>query len=263
MKHQTDIQAVEAVYDALGPYYHMFYGEARHALNEIERQVSGLLNLSNVRPGDAIDCGCGAGMQALALQNAGWKVVGVDISSNLLRHAESLRNSLELTGPRFVKADMRNLSQGMENSFDICTSFGNCLAHITDELSLESAFKSFMRVLRPGGTLMIASRDNDALLKEKPNEIDHFVKKCDGSRVIYSQTFDWAENSAVYDCNAYTIIHNSDTHKIDTIHSYATMRAWVKDELMEKAAHAGFVNVDWHGSEKTGYHNPVLIAKKP
>lgn len=46
-----------------------------------------LSETAGLTPGSALDVGCGAGAEALALAQAGWQVTGVDVSAQALAHA--------------------------------------------------------------------------------------------------------------------------------------------------------------------------------
>jgi len=74
-----------------------------------EQQVGWLLQKMCLRPGDALlDLGCGAGRHAIALAQRGLRVMGVDISEAMLRHARERAETAQVE-IRFLQADLARL----------------------------------------------------------------------------------------------------------------------------------------------------------
>lgn len=119
----------------------------------------------NLKPGEKVlDVGSGLGGSAFYMaQHYGCHVVGVDLSSNMVRmcrdHIERLRTEgvkCELTGE--LVADMITIHEGnifeialTEAPFDAAYS-RDCIIHIGDKPTL---FKRIFDFLRPGGRLLI------------------------------------------------------------------------------------------------------------
>jgi ubiquinone/menaquinone biosynthesis C-methylase UbiE len=99
-------------------------------------------------PGSAIlDVGCGSGYIASILENKGFKVTGVDISTKMLELAKM--NAPQST---FLKMDMKKLDFP-KDSFDgiVCLY---SIFHVQRRYHLK-ILKSFRRVLRPKGLLAL------------------------------------------------------------------------------------------------------------
>ncbi|XP_057303360.1 ubiquinone/menaquinone biosynthesis C-methyltransferase UbiE-like [Hydractinia symbiolongicarpus] len=97
-----------------------------------------------------LDVACGTGLTGVALQNMGYKIIdGIDLSNEMLRKAKE-RNIY------------RNLKQCCINekdtlphnndSYDIVTCIGG-IAKKT--ISIKHALRDFVRVTKPGGTVLI------------------------------------------------------------------------------------------------------------
>jgi len=97
-----------------------------------------------VRGGDRVlDACCGTGDLALAAEQAGGRVVGLDFSEGMLERARRKSSSIE-----WVEGDLLALPFAA-GSFDSATvGFG--VRNVED---LEAAFRELQRVLRPGGRL--------------------------------------------------------------------------------------------------------------
>jgi demethylmenaquinone methyltransferase/2-methoxy-6-polyprenyl-1,4-benzoquinol methylase len=117
------------------------------------------LRQAGVRPGmRVLDVGCGPGLTtqaALRLVGSTGSVIGLDPSSGMLREAR--------------KGPCRNLVQGVgeelpfpDGAFDF-VSMGYALRHVSD---LQTAFREYRRVLRPGGIVLLLeiSRPRSAAL---------------------------------------------------------------------------------------------------
>ncbi|MBC7224166.1 MAG: class I SAM-dependent methyltransferase [Anaerolineae bacterium] len=92
-----------------------------------------------------LDAGCGVGAWAQALQEAGARVVGVDVEEE--RVADALARA---SGAGFVVASVECLPFG-DASFDVVFSH-EVLEHVEDDLQ---ALREAARVLRPGGHLVL------------------------------------------------------------------------------------------------------------
>lgn len=95
-----------------------------------------------------LDAGCGAGRHSRAFAAHGARVVGVDLSADLLR--ESLRRG---GGPRYARADLRRLplqSGAVRHVASLFTTFG-----YFDDAGNATQLAEFRRVTSAGGTLLL------------------------------------------------------------------------------------------------------------
>jgi SAM-dependent methyltransferase len=101
-----------------------------------------------------LDIGCGAARNALPLAQAGWHVVGTDLSLPMLAGAATRAADAHLTsGMRLVLAPMDHLPLA-PHSFDFIVAHGIWnLARSSDEFRL--AVREAARVARPGCALFV------------------------------------------------------------------------------------------------------------
>jgi len=90
-----------------------------------------------------LDVACGAGRHARALHAMGHRVVGCDLSRDLLAHA---------AGTTRVRADMRALP--FRGSFDAATSFFTSFGYF-EEQGNRATMASIAGALRPGGVFLL------------------------------------------------------------------------------------------------------------
>ena len=105
-----------------------------------------------VRGGRALDLACGTGNFSALLAEAGFEVLGVDLSEPMVREA---RRKEEKFGGRlrFVVGDVRALPVG-EGEFDLATSVFDSLNYILTEEGLAQCLRETARALRPGGVFI-------------------------------------------------------------------------------------------------------------
>jgi ubiquinone/menaquinone biosynthesis C-methylase UbiE len=102
--------------------------------------------LGSVPTGRALDAACGTGRHAAHLVRLGHRVVGVDLTPEMLARARD-----RVPGAEFHTADLRNLPADDE-SFDVVVC-GLALAHLPE---LDPAVRELARVLAPGGHLIVS-----------------------------------------------------------------------------------------------------------
>ncbi len=107
--------------------------------------------MGDVRGLHVLDAGCGGGYLSRILSRQGARVVGVDISRNLLAAAKAheARAPLDI---RFLRADLANLSSLASGSFDLVVS--NVV--LQDVRRLKEAVREIYRVLRPSGRFVFS-----------------------------------------------------------------------------------------------------------
>lgn len=107
---------------------------------------------SEIRPGRALDAGCGTGGDALWLAAHGWHVTALDVSPTAL---EQGRESARVAGPAFaeriewVQADL-TLWQPGRRAFDLVTSH---FVHVPGPP--EALVRRLAAWVAPGGTLLV------------------------------------------------------------------------------------------------------------
>jgi demethylmenaquinone methyltransferase / 2-methoxy-6-polyprenyl-1,4-benzoquinol methylase len=134
---------VRTMFDRIAPVYDLMN---RLMTAGLDRRWRKLTAEAVVRPGDhVLDGCCGTGDLALAAQEAGGKVTGLDFSERMLERARRKSSSIE-----WVRGDLLELPFE-DHSFDAATvGFG-----VRNVADLDRALGELARVLRPGGRLGI------------------------------------------------------------------------------------------------------------
>lgn len=133
--------------------------------------------LGHLKPGSKVlDVGCGPGQFSKYISGKGFRVVGIDLSKEMLNIAKK-----KVPKVRFKLMDMRNLKFDDESFDGLLVAYS--LIHIPSKDVVKN-LKGFYRILKPEGyILIIAQRGKpDQFINEpfKPSEkmfINFFTKK--------------------------------------------------------------------------------------
>jgi glycine/sarcosine N-methyltransferase len=147
-------------YRALSDYYDEIFplkGAQKTFLHDYLNQES----LTSV-----LDIGCGTGTFALELSQPGIRVLGVDLSDDMV---EISRKKAQETGSTasFAVADMRDLSN-VKEQFDGIVCLGNTLAHVSGEIELKQVLAQFRE---KGAHLLLQIVNYDRILAKQVKEL--------------------------------------------------------------------------------------------
>ncbi len=108
-------------------------------------EMAAVLALLPPPPARLLDLGCGTGWTSVFFARAGYEVVGVDISPDMIAHAEANRERAGVEGLDFAVCDYESLP--FDGEFNGAV-FYDALHHAVDEAA---AVRGAYRALRPGG----------------------------------------------------------------------------------------------------------------
>lgn len=152
------------------PYYHILYGERDR--KEAEFFLTNLVNRYHPKPdSNFLDLACGAGRHSVFLNNLGFSVTGIDLSS----HSISLAKQFENSKLHFEVGDLRTftLTQKFDFVLNLFTSFGYFDCMNTNKLVINQV----MQVLKPNAYFIIDFLNSAKILK---GLIPHEVKEIQG-----------------------------------------------------------------------------------
>jgi ubiquinone/menaquinone biosynthesis C-methylase UbiE len=124
-----------------------FYDEPGNQLIDLEQPVVREI-LAGLPPGIALDAACGTGRHSAYLTSLGHTVIGVDNSAAMLERARE-----KVPDGEFHQADLHDLPLP-DDHVDLVVC-GLALVHVPE---LEPVLAEFVRVLRPGGDLVISDQ---------------------------------------------------------------------------------------------------------
>ncbi len=203
-----------------------------------------------------LDCACGIGTQAIGLASAGYQVTASDISDGELAEA---RERAEKNGVniRFENADFCALSDVFPEQFDIVIAMDNALPHMLTAQALETAVKSMIGRVRPGGIFVASIRDYDSLLTSRPPYSPPYIHKTPKGQRVSFQSWDW--NNDNYRLTQYII---DDEESLQVSRFECEYRATRREELTGLLLADGCSTVKWLFPEVSGFYQPVVVARK-
>jgi len=116
--------------------------------NQTERQLQFIKGVV-AKDGWILDMACGTGRHAIPLADEGFNVVGVDISSELLKIAKQHKNRAQL-----IQADMLHLPF-RNRVFSAVLSMDNSFGYLPMETDDLESLKEARKALRAGGVLVL------------------------------------------------------------------------------------------------------------
>jgi len=124
-----------------------FYDDAENELIDVEQPIVRKI-LDGLPRGIALDAACGTGRHGAYLASLSHRVIGVDTSSAMLERAREKNPSGE-----FHEADLHDLPLPDDHVDVVVCALA--LMHVPE---LEPVLAELVRVLRPGGSLVISDR---------------------------------------------------------------------------------------------------------
>ncbi len=108
---------------------------------------------AGLKPGTALDLGCGEGADVVWLATQGWEATGLDISATALERAASAAAAAGVSDrTRFVRADVSALPT--PGTFDLVTA---SFLHSPVALARTEVLRHAAALVAPGGHLLITS----------------------------------------------------------------------------------------------------------
>ena len=145
--------------DHLGPIYEWMIG-GFDAAAEAARADLRAANIAGSPGRVAVDLGAGLGAHAIALAEAGFRVVAIDTCGPLLEELTArTRRGLEIT---CVHDDLQLLPRYAAGPVDVIACMGDTLTHLASPDAVRRLLQTIAETLAPGGIFLSTFRDYSA-----------------------------------------------------------------------------------------------------
>ncbi len=118
-----------------------------------------------------LDLGCGTGNHTIPLASRGYHVTGIDISEDMITHAQKKANSMLsalCSVPVFIEGDVRSID--LQQQFDAVLMMFAVLGYQTTSEDVLAALNTVSRHLKPGGLFICDVWYGPAVLIQRPTE---------------------------------------------------------------------------------------------
>lgn len=252
------------IFDNYARYYDILYKDKDYQLEA--EYVIAQINRFAPKAKTVLELGCGTGIHAQYIAQAGYTVTGIDFSETMLKLAVSrrlglpteIRDRIELT-----QGDIRSY-QGLK-PVDVVLSIFHVFCYQTSNADLNGAFKTAMNNLNPGGILLFDYWYGPAVLAQRP---ETRVKRMNDAEVsilrIAESELDDKTNTVVV--NYETIVKHKQS--FNTLHESHRVRYLFTPEIELLANMHGFepvAHLAWLGDgvPSNSTWAALSILKKP
>ncbi len=185
-----------------------------------------------------LELGCGTGAYTVMLAEMGYAVHGVDLSSEMLVHAENRMGAVrpELASRlQFSRGDIRKIR--IEKTFDAVISTFHVMSYLTANEDLRAVFVTAKAHLKPGGIFVFDCWYGPAVLSTGPAVR---VKRMENEEIRVTRIADPVvhPNENYVDVKYELFIKHKDNSTIEEVREHHRMRYFFVPEIRELFAGA-------------------------
>lgn len=137
-----------AIFTKLAKYYDVFYG-SRDIVRDINFIEYIFRKYTKLRIKNILDLGCGTGEYTLELAKRGYRVIGIDISREMIHVANTKKELNNVINVEFKVHDIRDFNLGME--FDAIIALYNVISYLITDTDIISALRNVRKHLVDNG----------------------------------------------------------------------------------------------------------------
>lgn len=197
-----------------------------------------ILQQAGKAPREVLDLACGTGSMSLLLAGRGYRVLGADISEEMLTEAAAKAAQMPENPPFFIRQPMQRLR--LPKPVDAVFCLLDSLNYLTEPEDCRQTFSRVFRALTDGGVFLF-----DINTPQKLHALDGqiFLDENEDNYCVWRAEFDEAENCCYYGidlfCRRGVLWERSFEQHCEYAYDPADLRRW----LLE----AGFSRVECYG----------------
>jgi SAM-dependent methyltransferase len=154
-----------SVFGIYSRYYDLLYADKDYA-----REVDFVCTFIRQHAPEAkllLELGCGTGIHASLFAERGFRVTGIDLSTEMLAKTRDRNSSTATNGlVDFQQGDIRDMK--LERPFDVVVALFHVISYLPTNFDLDSAFARIREHLKPGGLLLFDHWYGPAVLIDPP-----------------------------------------------------------------------------------------------
>jgi SAM-dependent methyltransferase len=254
-----------SVFAGSARYYDLFYDRKDYA-GEAE-YVCGLLRKYAPDVTSVLDLGCGTGRHALCLAEKGFRVVGVDRSTQMLDQAKLLGGSAPAQIQdrlSFHEGDVQTLRLNME--FDAVVALFHVMSYQTTDEALTATIETARTHLRSGGVFLFDCWYGPGVLRDPPQARSRSIDD-EGRRILRNAEPKMMRDANVVDVNYDFVVTDTVSGSREEFRETHKMRYFFKPDmfrLLEMHNFEPLACLEWMKNDAPGESawNAVFIARK-
>ena len=217
------------VFGSYAAYYDLLYSD-----KDYEGEAKFVHRLLQKHAPDAdtiLDLGCGTGVHASLLAKEGYRVHGIDVSTDMLEKANSSLSQFypELKSKlQFSLGDIRTIE--LKKQFDAVVVLFHVMSYQVFNKDLQSVFNTIKKHLKPGGILIFDCWYGPAVLSVAPSTR---IKRLENEEINVTRIAEpvmYPNNNSV-DVNYHVFIRNKSSGSIEELSETHRMRYLFKPEI--------------------------------
>ena len=192
-----------------------------------------ILDREGLRPRTAVDLACGTGSVTALLAKKGLRVIGVDLSEEMLTQAQ--QKAVELKNPPlFLRQSLQSLY--LPRGVDLAVCALDSLDYVTDPEDCKKAIRRVYKCLNPGGIFIF-----DVNTPEKLRAMDGqvFLDEDEDVYCVWRGEFDEETNICSYGMDLFQRCGNAWHRSFEEHREYA----YSQEQLVDYLKQAGFTHI--------------------
>lgn len=198
--------------------------------------------------GDVLDVACGTFRMDLDLIRRGYRVVGRDLSPDMVRVGRRTLRRARVHADLAV-GDMRTLQ--LRRTFDAVLCVGTAFNYLVEPADVRRALKTFRGHVHPGGLLVLDLTNFDAWIDNPVNtRVEMDRRGFDGTRVAIFGFNDQSPAKTVHVARFLSVLQRG--RDIEVRFDEAPLKVWTKESVARSLRTYGFRPVEWWGDLAPG-----------
>ena len=179
--------SVKEHYDyLLAPFYSWICGGSELKFEE-NRKFFQSYGIRPALSGVAVDLGAGSAFQSIPLSEAGFRVIAIDLSHDLLMELKSHAAGLPIVT---VEDNLLNFAEHISGNIELIVCMGDTITHLQTLEEVRSLLENAGRAIEDNGRLILNFRDLTAELKD----LERFILLRSGSKKIFTCFLEYEKN---------------------------------------------------------------------
>ncbi len=217
------------MYENFARVYDTFMDEVPY--DEWARYLTGELKKHGIENGLVLDLGCGTGQMTERLADAGYDMIGVDLSGDMLQIAQERKGHRDIL---YLMQDVREFE--LYGTVRAVISTCDSLNYVTDPGDLLQVFRLVNNYLDPGGVFLFDMNSEHYYAMSCADNT--FAESRDECSFIWENSYDDESKINEYDLTLF--LRNPDGLYERFLETH-TERAWRQEEVLDLLKQAGLV----------------------